>query len=68
MFDFLLLCTARLRPKPERSGGPSAAKSDFPCSIVRPTAASAIAEFFLSALESGGSLTAPAGPLHESVG
>jgi hypothetical protein len=47
---------------------PSAAKSDFPCSIVRPTAASAIAGFSLSTPEGGRSLTAPDDPPHRSVG
>jgi hypothetical protein len=47
---------------------PSAAKSDFLCSIVRPTAALAIAGFSLSTPEGGRSLAAPADPPHKSVG
>jgi hypothetical protein len=68
VFDFLLLSAAPLQPKPERCRGQIATKSDFPCSIVRPTAASAIAGFSLSALESGRSFAAPADPPHKSVG
>jgi hypothetical protein len=68
VFDFLLLFGARLRPKPERSARPGAAKSDFPCAIVRPTAASTIAGFSLSTPEGGRSFAAPADPAHGSVG